>query len=152
MPTETHRIRPEWPDALVYEEDREHTLRFCARSLDEPAVIAVPSAELWQQAMPAWAQAKRAQILARLRDARCILSEEDESHSHLLSLDGAIAVELERVADDRTGPWETMRVLRFPSRELLASASSRGSLNSVRFPAPGSVLIAVTDRSDRGDG
>jgi hypothetical protein len=146
MSPDTYRLVPAWPEALVYEEDAERILRFACRSLEEPPIVSVPSAERWPREMPPWAHARRALILERLRAGRCILCEEDGLLNRFVSLDGSLAVELEHIPDDRTGPWERMCVLRLPEGERLAATTSRGTPSNVRFPSPGVVQVAITDR------
>jgi hypothetical protein len=106
--------------------------------------------------MPAWARPQRAAILERLRHAGCVLCEEDEHRSTLHSLDGTLRVSLERSFDERSGPWETVRLERVSTDamsqvepERLLQLTSRGTPGVVRFPRAGHVTLAVTDRYAR---
>ena len=149
MGTESYRIRPEWPDAMVYEEGDARSIRFDCRSLHEPPRVLMPAAELWAEKMPAWAHDRRDLIVTRLRQAACLVLEEGADATRVLSPDGTIRLEMYRVEDERSGLWETVRVLAEPSGDVLAHLMNYGVSDVLRFPGPGLLIVSLTDRSSQ---
>ena len=154
MIADTHRILPAWPEQLVYEEldapDESRRIEFNCRSLSEPVQVEVPAAARWaDDGMPPWAFERRELILQRLRDAHCVVFEIEAERATALSPDGALLIEQQREFDDRSGLWETLRVLALPGREVLVHVLNYGGSSGFAFPAPGLLEFEVTDRLSR---
>ena len=142
------RIRPAWPDTLVYEEPAPgddgapRELRFHGDTGVEPPQLVVPSRALWVQSMPAWARHRRAEILARLRGAGCVPWVQEPDGRWAESADGRLLVRVSADRDERCGPWERITVWRClpEGRSRLAEFTSFGLGASLRF-TPGDSLV-----------
>ena len=142
------RIRPAWPDTLLYEElaagddGAPRELRFHCRSDHEPPQVVVPSAALWRQDMPAWARPRRAEVIARLRAAGCVPWVHEPDGGWVEAPDGGVVVRVSADRDERCGPWERITVwCRTPAgRRELAAFTSFGLGAALRF-APGDTVI-----------
>jgi hypothetical protein len=149
------RIRPAWPDTMVYEESAPgddgapRELAFACRAHDEPPQVVVPSQALWGQSMPRWAQTGRAEIMARLRGAGCVPWVFEPDGGWIESPDGRIVVRVTADRDDRCGPWERITVWRGgESPEELTSFTSHGLGTALRFPGGQSVVFdSLVDRA-----
>lgn len=143
------RIRPTWPDTLVYEEwspgddGSPRELAFACRSCDEPPQVVVPSQALWGQCMPAWAQGRRADIMARLRSAGCVPWVFEPDGGWIESADGRVVVRVSADHDERCGPWERITVWRHAQAGLveLVSFTNFGVGASLRFTAGDAVIF-----------
>lgn len=145
------RIRPAWPDTMVYEESAPgedgapRELAFACRACctsDAPPQVVVPSQALWGQSMPAWAQGRRAGIMARLRGAGCVPWVFEPDGGWIESPDGHIVVRVTADRDERCGPWERVTVWRSDDAggTELAAFTSYGLGATLRF-APGDTVI-----------
>jgi len=152
------RIRPTWPDTMVYEElapaedGSPRELVFACRACDEPPQVVVPSQALWSQSMPAWAQGRRAGIMARLRGAGCVPWVFEPDGGWIESPDGRVVVRVTADRDERCGPWERITVWHQRPEGLveLASFTSHGLGAALRFPGGESVVF--DGLVDRGGG
>jgi hypothetical protein len=150
------RIRPAWPDTMVYEElapaedGTPRELAFACRAHGEPPQVVVPSEALWGQGMPAWAQGRRAEIMARLRGAGCVPWVFEPDGGWIESPDGCVVVRVTADRDERCGPWERITVWRQGGEGVveLASFTSHGLGAALRFPGGESVIFeGLVDRS-----
>lgn len=143
------RIRPTWPDTLVYEEwapgddGSPRELAFACRCCDEPPQVVVPSQALWGQRMPAWAQGRRAEIMARLRDAGCVPWVFEPDGGWIESADGRVLVRVTADHDERCGPWERITVWRQAEAGFveLVSFTNFGVGAALRFAAGDAVVF-----------
>lgn len=158
------RIRPTWPDTLVYEEPAPaddgspRELVFACRACracharDEPPQVVVPTQALWKQSMPAWAQGRRADIMGRLRGAGCVPWVFEPDGGWIESPDGRVLERVMADRDERCGPWERISLWRREGGEAeglreLASFTSHGMGVALRFPGRGSVIFdGLVDR------
>jgi hypothetical protein len=150
------RIRPSWPDTMVYEEwapgddGSPRELAFACRGCDEPPQVVVPSQALWGQRMPGWAQGRRADIMARLRNAGCVPWVFEPDGGWIESPDGRIVVRVTADHDERCGPWERITVWRHAEHGLieLVAFTNFGVGASLRFAAGGDAVIfdSLVDR------
>lgn len=143
------RIRPTWPDTLVYEEwapgddGSPRELAFACRCCDEPPQVVVPSQALWGQRMPAWAQGRRAEIMARLRDAGCVPWVFEPDGGWIESADGRVVVRVSADHDERCGPWERITVWRQAEAGLVevVAFTNFGVGAALRFAAGDAVVF-----------
>jgi hypothetical protein len=149
------RIRPAWPDTMVYEEfapgddGAPRELRFNCRAADEPPQVVVPSRALWLQGMPAWARARRDVVIARLRTAGCVPWVHEPDGGWVESPDGRLVVRVSAEHDERCGPWERITVwCRTASGQReLAAFTSFGLGATLRFmPGDTAVFDPLFDR------
>ena len=96
--------------------------------------------------MPAWAHGEREVITVRLKAAGCLIFEEAEMSSVLLSPDGTIRVEREKLQEERSALHESIRVVALPDGAVLAHLLNYGGAEPTRFPQPGMAVIELTDR------
>lgn len=142
------RIRPAWPDTMVYEEfapgddGAPRELRFNCRAGDEPPQVIVPSTALWLQGMPAWARPRRELVIARLRAAGCVPWVHEPDGGWVESPDGRLVVRVSAEHDELCGPWERITLwCRTPSgRRELAAFTSFGLGATLRF-MPGDTMV-----------
>src|SRR5437899_3169013 len=85
MPQETYQIRPAWPDAMVYQQNDGNVLTLDSPSMAEPPHVIIPGARSWTERMPAWTHERRQIILDRLREAGCIVHEQDDHQTAIVS-------------------------------------------------------------------
>jgi hypothetical protein len=141
------RIRPVWPDTMVYEElapapdGSPCELAFACRAGSEPPQVVVPTPALWSHGMPAWAQGRREVIMARLRRAGCVPWVFEPDGGWIASPDGRVVVRVTADRDERCGPWERITVWREAEDGLVevASFASHGLGTALRFPGGESV-------------
>jgi hypothetical protein len=150
------RIRPAWPDTMVYEEfapgddGAPRELRFNCRAADEPPQVVVPSRALWLQGMPDWARARRDVVIARLRTAGCVPWVHEPDGGWVESPDGRLVVRVSAEHDERCGPWERITVwCRTASGQReLAAFTSFGLGATLRFmPGDTAVFDPLFDRA-----
>jgi len=149
------RVRPVWPEFMIYEETEAgsvvRSLSFDCREMDEPPQVCVPSPERWAAKVAPWAQAQRELIVQRLRGANCVVVEQGEEVDTTLAPDGSFRVEQCRTWEDRIGQVETLSIVSVPDGEQLAWVSEHGSMGRLRFPAPGVVELSLVDRRAGGE-
>jgi hypothetical protein len=143
------RIRPVWPDTMVYEElapvqdGSPCELAFACRACNEPPQVVVPTPALWGQSMPAWAQGRRDVIMSRLRRAGCVPWVFEPDGGWIASPDGRVVVRVTADRDERCGPWERITVWREDEDGLVevASFTSHGLGTALRFTGGESVVF-----------
>lgn len=145
------RIRPAWPDTMVYEEfapdddGAPRALRLNCRAATEPPQVVVPSRALWLQDMPAWVRTRREVVIARLRSAGCVPWVQEPDGGWVESPDGRLVVRVSAEHDERCGPWERITVwCRTASGQReLAAFTSFGLGATLRF-MPGDTMVFDT--------
>lgn len=148
MTDDPFRVLPAWPDTIVYEEgdaDASRSIRFDTRSMAEPPQVCVPVKARWAATMPAWATARRDEIVARLRGARCVVVEVDSDLDRYLVPDGSLMIDVSRENEERSGTWEMLRVVTLPGGFALTQIFNRGAPVELRFDQPGAVSIRLDD-------
>jgi hypothetical protein len=143
----THRIRPQWPDIMVYEDEQGRAIEFNTRSMAEPPHVVLPSVAQWTSEVPGWAHDQRDTIAERLRKAGCVLAEQDGRNVRTFSPDGMLRVDEDYQHDERSGPWETIQLIELASGKSLAFALNHDTSELPLFPQPGVAVLSMQDRA-----
>ena len=145
--SDNYRIYPDWKDILVYDEGDGRTLRLDCDNMQEPYQVYLPSARLWQEQMPPWANERRQIIVDRILAANVVVCVVDGFVRSISSPDGAFRVDAYYEQDERGYPMRWVRVI--AGDAIVASFDDATLAGVAQFPVPGEVILPLEIERER---